>query len=89
MQRSFFRPTLSEGRMLARKGVKMIQAHINKQQIQKVEADAEHVCFHCLSARSCGGWRRVGRLVIGELWICEQCWEEAVDISLPATSHGR
>lgn len=69
-----------------KKGTEMFtKAMINKQQRVEIQKDTVHVCFHCLQTRKSGTWRMVGNLPIGDLWICEDCWDESIDLAADQT----
>lgn len=55
-------------------------AVLNKQKQYRYEENTQRFCFYC-SGRKVTGWRKVGYDEFGELWICQQCWDQAMDTS--------
>jgi len=53
---------------------------IDKSQVLALEEGAGYTCFSC-AERGDGIWRLVGYDEYGELWICQDCWEAAPDLS--------
>lgn len=53
-------------------------AVLNKQKQYRCEENTQRFCFHC-SGRKVTRWRLVGFDEFGELWICQQCWDQAID----------
>lgn len=53
---------------------------INKKGIYCYEENTHHVCFHCCK-KKITVWRMIGYDEFGELWICLECWDQAMDIS--------
>jgi hypothetical protein len=55
-------------------------SHILKQRIYPYEESACHFCLHC-AREKVTEWRMVGYDEHGELWICQKCWDQAIDTS--------
>jgi hypothetical protein len=55
-------------------------ATLNKQKQYRSEENAQRFCFYC-SGRKVTNWRMIGYDEFGELWICQHCWDQAIDTS--------